>query len=73
MPSVVGSGKYVRSGLERDLGYRLEGEAIDRYASRIAKHLTQGLQDIPDGIAMRLSQVRLLALMQRKCEYSGPR
>ena len=47
-----------RSGMDED--------AVDRYASRIVKHLAQGLQDVPDGTAARLKQARQLALMQKK-------
>jgi hypothetical protein len=44
----------------------IKAEAIDRYARRIAKQLTQGLQEVPDGTAARLSQARQLALMHKK-------
>ena len=43
-----------------------QGEVIDCYAHRIVKHLTQGLQEMPDEAAARLSQLRQLALRQRK-------
>ncbi len=42
------------------------GKVIDCYARRIVKHLTQGLQEVPNGTAARLKQARQLALMQKK-------
>ena len=40
--------------------------AVDCYGRRIANHLAQGLQDVPDGTVARLKQARQLALMQKK-------
>jgi hypothetical protein len=60
-------GSAPRTGISRDRQrVGIQAEAIDRHARRIVKHLTQGLQEVPDGIAARLKQARQLALMHRK-------
>jgi hypothetical protein len=60
-------GSAPRTGISQDRQrVGIQAEAIDRYARRIVKHLTQGLQEVPNGTAARLKQARQLALMQKK-------
>ncbi len=56
------------SGADPSDGRRISMDeyAVDRYGRRIANHLAQGLQDVPDGTAAHLKQARQLALMQKK-------
>lgn len=40
--------------------------AVDSYAEQIARCLTEGLEDLPRMIGMRLSVARRMALRKRK-------
>jgi hypothetical protein len=46
----------------------VERDPFDQYASKIVELLAQGLHEVPDGIAVRLSQMRQLALTKKKVD-----